>query len=305
MANVPELVRVYAAGFEIPRQRVFVTARTMREDPAGSLLPRDPVGRNQSTPVPLPGILNLLAGLAVGDPIANVAALVRAYRDAAWVQPMAEVLGEVPERKPILGGQNLGLDLEGLVDFLARPSEKERDMRRRWSESFGVTLVVGEALMATVTAAVSKTGPLQVDHYDAKGQHTTDGGQTFPFQGRERPVVPLRRVVHLGFAHFELAAALWADSLKHGAVYTSSLLDSSNDDPENETADAPGRVSAVSESKPYDDTRTETDTTHKVSCLNSADFSSCVCGPSSGVETSSHRTRSHEPHPAPHHHALL
>ena len=75
--------------------------------------------------------------------------------------------------------------------------------------------------------------------------------------------------------------------------------------PANETADAPGRVSAGSESKPYDDTRMETDTTHKVSCLDSADFSSCVCGPSSGVETSAHRTRSHDPHFAPHHHTLL
>ncbi len=71
------------------------------------------------------------------------------------------------------------------------------------------------------------------------------------------------------------------------------------------SSDTPTRASSFYQSQPYDDTRTETDTTHKVSCLHSADINSCVCEPSSGIETAIHRTRSHDPRFAPHQHALL
>ncbi len=238
MTTVSESVRAYAAGFAYPQPRTFVVARTIREqDP--TLLPRDPVGRNLSTHLQPSHLLNLILGLAVGDPIANVAALVRNQRAARWMRPPEEIFDGAKPQTAILGGQTLGLDLEGLINFLARPSAKERAMRLRYHKDFRVTLDVGEALMATVAAPVQKVGLVQVDKYDAKGKHTSAGGQTFLFQGKKREVVPLRRVVHLEFAHFELAAELWADSLKHGVVYTPSPLDSSDDEPETETA-APG-----------------------------------------------------------------
>ena len=234
MSNVSDSVKAFADGFGIPRPRMGLVARTIRENDH-ELVPRDPVGRNQGTQLLPSHLVNLMIGAAVGDPIANATALVRAYRAAGYVPPMAEVLGKVKVRLPVLGGLNLGLDLEGLVNFLARPSAKQRKMRLVFPQNFRVTLVVGEALVATV----EDTATGRVDQYDAKGQHTADEGQTFRVLGVEHEVVPLRRIATLEFAHFELAAALWADSLRRGAVYTPSFLDSSDDEPGAETA-APG-----------------------------------------------------------------
>lgn len=236
MSNVPDLVRSYAAGLEWPRGSVALTARTIREADS-DLLPHDPVGRNLSTTVLPNHANNLLFGIAVGDPIARVAHLVRAYRDAPWSRPLSEIIGETEPRQPILGGQTLGLDLDGLVNLLARPSENERRWRRVGPGRFRVSLVVGEALLAKVEDLVDG----RVDLYKP---HDPDavGGQTFRLLGQERETTPFQRWAHLEFAHFDIAAALWADSLKHGAVYTPSLLDSSDDEPETETAaQGPGK----------------------------------------------------------------
>ena len=231
MVNVPQAATAIASGFGIPRSQVYQVARTIREqDP--TLLPRDPVGRNLGTDLVPPHYTNLMVGTAAADPVATVAVLVRAYRAARYTRPIEEVRGEVEPRRPILGGQTLGLDLDGLINRLAGSSDEARKFRMVAPGRFRVALVVGEALVARVEDL--ETG--QVDQYDAKGRHSTPGGQTFRFQGQERQVVPLRRVAYLEFAHFELAAELWADSLKHGAVYTPSLLDLSDDEPETETA---------------------------------------------------------------------
>ena len=117
----------------------------------------------------------------------------------------------------------------------------------------------------------------------------------------------IRRPIQISALVLLAAAEIYADA--NAADTASSLLPESAPSAgvslESKEADSLPGPSASSENQPYDDTRTETDTAHKVSCLHSADFNSCVCGPSSGVETSTHRTRSYEPHLAPHHHALL
>jgi hypothetical protein len=305
MANVAESIRAYAAGFSLPQSRVFVVARTLREqDP--TLLLRDPVGRNLSTHIQPSHIINLLIGTAVGDPIANVAALVRAYRAAGWHQPPEELFDGVEPQAPILGGQNLGLDLDGLINFLARPSAREREMRLRYSKDFRVTLVVGEALIATVAAPVKKAKVVQVDQYDAKGSHTPAGGQTFLFQGKKREVVPLRRWVHLEFAHFELAAELWADSLKHGAVYTPSLLDSADDEPENENASSLAGEPAPSDCQSFAHATDDSNMHTQTNGVNNRGSNPGVCVSSSGKSVragSATPTRRRHNAFAPHHHA--
>lgn len=75
--------------------------------------------------------------------------------------------------------------------------------------------------------------------------------------------------------------------------------------PQDEEACSPGREQAPSNTQPHDDTRTHTDTTSKVSSPHSADRNPRVCVPSRGIETPSFRTRTHDPHVASHHHALL
>ncbi len=305
MANVAESVRAYAAGFSFPQPRVFVVARTIREqDP--TLLPRDPVGRNLSTHLQPSHILNLMLGLAVGDPIANVAALVRAYRGAGWKQPMEELFDGAEPQGPILGGQNLGLDLEGFIHFLARSSARERAMRLRYQEDFRVSLVVGEALMATVAAPVKEAGMVQVDQYDAKGPHTSAGGQTFLFQGKKREVVPLLRWVHLEFAHFELAAELWADSLKHGAVYTPSLSDPSEDGSETKNAGSLAGEPAPSDCQSFAHATDDSSTHTQTNGVNNRGSNPGVCVSSSGKSVragsaTSNRRRRHALEP--HHHA--
>jgi len=301
MVNVPESATAYAAGFYIPRSRVYQVARTIREQ-APSLLPRDPVGRNLGTHLDPSHLLNLMLGVAAGDPIANAAELVRAYRIARYVQPMPEVLGEVEPRPPILGGQSLGLDLESLIDRLAGSSEEARKFRLVAPGRFRVTLVVGEALVATV----EDTETRQIDQYDAKGPRTPAGGQTFLFQGKEREVVPLRRVVHLEFAHFELAAALWADSLKHGAVYTPSLLDSSDIEPETENAGSLPGEPAPSDCQLSALATSDDDTHTQANGLDNRGSNPGVCVSSSGKRvragsSTSNRRRQHAL--APHHHA--
>lgn len=117
----------------------------------------------------------------------------------------------------------------------------------------------------------------------------------------------IRRPIQISALVLLAAAEIYADA--NAADTASSLLTegalSAGVSLESKEADSLPGLSASSENQPYDDTRTETDTTHKVSCLHSADFSSCVCGPSSEIETATHRTHPHEPHFAPHYLALL
>jgi hypothetical protein len=240
MAIVSESVRVFAQGYVIPSPRAVVVARRMREEDS-TLLPRDPVGRNLGTHLLPPHIVNLMLGLAIGDPIARVAQQVKAYRLAGYHTPLNVVLNEAAHSLPILGRQSLGLDLDGLVDCLARPSDKAQEIRHKWSGSFLVTLFVGDPMPVRVENIVTN----QLDLYyptRSAGQGELTGDETFQFQKVKYPVTPLYRTVHLRLAHFEIAAALWADSLKHGAVYKPSLLDPSGIEPENKTAaSGPGR----------------------------------------------------------------
>lgn len=214
---------MFANGFYIPSSRGFVVARTIREkDP--TLLPRDPVGRNLGTHLLPPHIVNLMLGLAIGDPIAKVAKQVKACRLAAYHTPLNVVLDDAANSQPILGRQNLGLDLDDIVDCLARPSVEADELRGRLSGSLLITLFVGDP----VPMRVENIETRQLDLYyptRSVGQVELNGEETFQFQGRKYPVTPLHREVHLRLHHFELAAALWADSLKRGAVYTPSLLD--------------------------------------------------------------------------------
>lgn len=231
MVNVVGAVRSFAEGLAYPQPRAFVVARTLRED-NDSLLPRDLVGRNNRTELVPPHLTNLLFGMAAADPIANAPALVRDYRAARYQTPLDEILGKSKPSTPILGTGLLGPALDNLIDVLGRQSEKARAVRQAFAESFQVTLIVGEAL----EAVVEDTATCRKVHYDAKAHHTSHGGQTFRLHGKEWQIEPLRRVATLKFAHFELAAELWADSLKRGAVYKASLLEPSNDGPETETA---------------------------------------------------------------------
>lgn len=231
---------MFAKGFFIPSSRGFVVARTIREDDP-TLLPRDPVGRNLGTHLLPPHIVNLMLGLAIGDPIARVAQQVKAYRLAAYHTPLNVVLNDAAYSQPILGRLNLGLDLDGIVDCLARPSVEADELRGRLGGSLLITLFVGDPMPVRVENIATR----QLDlYYPARpvGQGELTGEETFQFQGREYPVTPLHREVHFRLAHFEIAAALWADSLKNGAVYTPSLLDPSGIEPENKTAaSGPGR----------------------------------------------------------------
>jgi len=301
MTNVPESVKAVAAGFSIPRPRVFVTARTLREDD-NSLLPRDPVGRNKGTLLVPPHLTNLLFGVAAADPIASAPASVRAYREARYMVPLGEIFDGAKPSTPILGEGPLGPALDNLIDVLARPSELAREVRQAFTGSFRVKLIVGEAL----EAIVEDTATGRKCRYDAKNRHTIDGGQTFRFQGREWQVVPLQRVATLEFAHFELAAKLWADSLKHGAVYEPSLLDSSRDGPETENAGSPGREPAPSDCRLSALATSDDDTRTQANGLDNRASSLGVCVSSSGKSVragsaTSNRRRQHAL--TPHHHA--
>lgn len=266
------------------------------------LLPHDPVGRNKSTLCVPPNFTNLMVGMAAADPITNAAALIRAYRAARYQTPLAEILGEVEPSVPILGTGSLGPALDNLIDVLAHPSEEERAVRRAFTGSLRVTLVVGEALEVVVQDIATQRRV----HYDAKSNSTPAGGKTFRFQGRDRQVVPLRRVATLEFAHFELAAELWADSLKHGAVYTPSLSDSSDDEPETEGAGSPGREPTPSDCQPSTHATDDSGTPSKTSGLDNRRCNSGVCVSSSGKSVragaaTTNRRRHHAL--ASHHHA--
>lgn len=116
----------------------------------------------------------------------------------------------------------MGLDLETLIHRLATPSDEGHNARRDFNQDFRVTLTVGEALVATV----ERPSLGQIDQYDAKGfEETVPERQNFTVRGKVRQVVPLRRIVHLDFSYFEVAAELWANSLAHGAVYEPLLLE--------------------------------------------------------------------------------
>jgi len=237
MAIVSQSVRVFAQGYVIPSARAVVVARRMREEDP-TLLPRDPVGRNLGTHLLPPHIVNLMLGLAIGDPIARVAQQVKAYRLAAYHTSLNAVLNDAAQTQPILGRLSLGLDLDGIVDCLARPSIEADKMRGKLSGSLVITLFVGDPM----PVRVENNEPYQLDLYYPERpieQYDLIDEESFQFQGRKYPVTPLYREVRLRLAHFELAAALWADSLKHGAVYKPSLLDPSGIEPENKTA-APG-----------------------------------------------------------------
>ena len=204
----------FAEATLVPRATIGRVARALREADS-SLFPHDPVGRNKSTELAPPHFVNLLIGMVAGDPITSAPRLVGAYRRAAYKQPLEEVLGEIPVRAPILPGQSLGLDLESLIDFLARPHAQNKNIRGAFDGDFQVTLVVGEALVATV----ERPSMGRVDSYDAK-PWLSDKQTPRPIiviQGRSQPVVPLRRIGRLNFSHFEVAAELWADSLSRGA----------------------------------------------------------------------------------------
>jgi len=123
MVNVPQAATAIASGFGIPRSRVYQVARTMREQDQ-SLLVRDPVGRNLGTNLVPPHFTNVMIGTAAAHPVATVAVLVRAYRAARYTPPIEEALGKVEPRRPILGGQTLGLDLDGLINRLAGSSDE-------------------------------------------------------------------------------------------------------------------------------------------------------------------------------------
>jgi len=233
----------------VPRAKVFLHARTLREND-DALFPRDPLGRNRGAQLSPPSILNLILSVASAEPITRAPELVRAWRKARYSPPMSEVLGDTPESKPILPGQNLALDLESLINLLARPSDQERQIRYAFDGDFRVILTVGEALVATVERPSLKL----VNEYDAKGfEPEPPKEQTFCLQGRRRQAVPLRRIVHLDFSYFEVAAALWADSLAHGAIYEPSLLELPHSVPKDETAASDpgkGQNAAVTSDQP-------------------------------------------------------
>jgi len=301
MVNVPQAVTAIASGFGIPRSRVYQVARTMREQDQ-SLLVRDPVGRNLGTDLVPPHFTNVMIGTAAADPVATVALLVRAYRAARYTPPIEELFGKVEPRRPILGGQTLGLDLDGLINRLAGFSDEARKFRMVAPGRFRVALVVGEALVARVEDL--ETG--QVDQYDAKGPHTPTGGRTFLFQGKKREVVPMHRWGHLEFAHFELAAELWADSLKHGAVYTPSLSDPSEDGSETKNAGSLPGEPAPSDCQSFAHATDDSSTHTQTNGVNNRGSNPGVCVSSSGKSVragsaTSNRRRQHALEP--HHHA--
>ena len=232
MGTVPESVRAYAEGYFIPRSRVFVIARTMREEDP-DLLPRDPVGRNMGVLCLPPHLVHLAVGVAVADPIAKVTEQVRAYMAARYIPPTTKEQGAIKAGPALLGRRTLGPGLYSLVDFLARPSAEEREMRARWRGVFRVTFVVGGGRLGAVVEDRETT---HLDVYSAEGPQPPPDKHTFRLHGKDFPVVPMQRIVHLEFAHFELAAELWRDSLQRGAVYTPSALDPSGIKPEAETA---------------------------------------------------------------------
>lgn len=218
MAVLSQVNRQLGVAMGLLPSVLFRHARTMREDDE-TLVPRDLAGRNTAVHLLSP-ILNIMLSAASVDPITAAPSLVRAWRRAPYVPPIS--LRDEKNRPSILGGQNLGLDLEGLIHRLATPSAEGRYARREFPQDFRVTLTVGEALVATV----ERPSLGYIDQYDAKGfEETAPERQIFTLRGKVRQVVPLRRIVHLDFSYFEVAAELWADSLAHGVVYEPSLLE--------------------------------------------------------------------------------
>lgn len=240
MAVLSEVMNGLGKAMVIPRSSMFLHARTLREADE-TLVPRDPLGRNRGAHLTPASILNLMFSVAAADPITTAPRLVRAWRCASYSPPMSDVLQVTPERKSILPGQSLALDLESLIDLLAKPSDREQSIRCAFDQDFRVTLTVGEAVVATV----ERPSLPQVDQYDAKSLvKDLPETQTFRLLGRLCRAIPMRRIVHLDFSYFEVAAELWADSLAYGAVYQPSLSEPLYGSSENGDAAAPGRAAA-------------------------------------------------------------
>ncbi len=218
VAVLSQVNRQLGAAMGLLPSVLFRHARTMREDDE-TLVPRDLAGRNTAVHLLSP-ILNIMLSAASADPITAAPSLIRAWRRAAYMPPIS--LGDEKNRRSILPGQSLGLDLETLIHRLATSSAEGCRTRRAFDQDFRVTLTVSEALVATV----ERPSLGQIDQYDAKRfEETVPERQNFTLRRRVRQVVPLRRIVHLDFSYFEVAAELWADSLAHGVVYEPSLLE--------------------------------------------------------------------------------
>ena len=225
-----EAVRVVSAGYFIPRPRLSLIARTMREDDP-ALFPRDPVGRNMGTRLLPPHLTNLMFGAGIGDPIAKVAEQVRAYRLAGYYTPIPVVLDETKGSPPILGRQGLGRDFDSIIDCLGRGGEAAEELRHALGDRFMVTMTVGEIAPALVEITplpdADANTPHQIDIYYPYRPSEECPPLTYQYQGKDYPLAMLQRVVRFNLAHFELMGLLWADSLKHGAVYNPSPLDPS------------------------------------------------------------------------------
>lgn len=193
---------------DYPIAKAQLVGRTLRENSLG-LIPRDQMGRNKATHLSSASLVSLMVGFGVASPIASAPTLVAAYLAAGYSPPLP--VGKTSKRKPILEGTTLGEALVGLVEALGRQNDQSQRLRSAYSDDFRVTLTVGEALVATVERPSLEI----IDEYDAKGLLTPPEPRTFELGGLRRTVVPLRRIVHLDFVYFEVAADLWADSLAH------------------------------------------------------------------------------------------
>lgn len=232
MATYIQAINRLSEATGIHRGKFALIGRTIREEDE-SLVSRDPIGRNKATQMTPASLWNLIIAGAAADPVTKSVELVRAYRRAAYQPPLDDLLRGKPARASILPGENLGLDGETLINLLAIPSEQEQLVRREFAGDFRITLTVGEALLATV----ERPAHGMVDVYSAKVAFgDTTERPSFNLRGVRRPIIPLRRIAHLDFVYFEVAAELWADSLAHGAIYQPSLLDPSDDDPGDESA---------------------------------------------------------------------
>ena len=187
-------------GMGVSPAAVTTAARIMREADT-NLIPAGSRGKGQEAQADNNHIVNMVIAMAVADPITSAARMVRAYRQVVFPEPLAQILDDsVPKKMTILPGGSLGEGMDWLVDELARATT---GVVREKFEKILVRLRVAEPGLATVQLGLDGKPEL----YDARDIDV----------GSPNPAARLWRTAELTIDHFDLMAAIWADTLAHRA----------------------------------------------------------------------------------------